>query len=99
MGRVEHVLQEDGMVQCIALTAQREVVEELLRSTDYTGFPVLDSEGVVVGIAMRHLLFCMLDELTDTVDVGRVTDFHFVTIRATMPLEVAYTLFKRMEIS
>jgi len=97
--RVEHLIREGESVMCLPLRGQRPQVEQVLRDHDYSAFPVLDDNGVVVGIAFRKLLQQILDELHDTVDVGKVTDFHYVTIRASLPLEVAYDLFKRMEIS
>lgn len=96
---MEHIIGEGETVVCMPLMAQRPEVERVLQENQYTGFPVLDFNGVVVGFTMRMLLQQLLDEMTDTVDVGRVTDFHSVTIRASLPLEVAYDLFKRMEIS
>jgi len=97
--RVEHVITQGGTVVCMPLMAQRPEVERVLREFEYTGFPVLDGSGAVVGFTSRKLLQQLLSEMTDTVDVGRVCDFHCVTIRASLPLEVAYDLFKRMEIS
>lgn len=40
----------------------------------------------------------LLEDGVCEVDVGSVTDFHSVTVRQNLPLEVAYQLFKRMEL-
>jgi len=45
----------------------------------------------------RHDDRCSFGDAVDIVDVGKVTDFHFLTIRETLPLEAAFTLYKRME--
>jgi len=97
--RVEHILKEGDTVVCMPLMAQRPELTVILQDHEYTGFPVLDDNHVVVGFAFRKHLQQLMDEMTDTVDIGRVTDFDYVTIRASLPLEVAFNLFKRMEVS
>jgi CBS domain-containing protein len=98
--RVEHVLQTEGVkVASVPLTAQRTELRATLDGHTYSGFPVVGFNGVVVGLATRSNLEKMLSELTDTVDVGRTTDFHHVTIQASLPLEVAFNLFKQMELA
>jgi len=100
--RVEHLFR-DGRpeVKCVRLDAQRQEVAELLSPSqgDYSFFPVLTSNDVVCGLASRLHLQAMLDDMNGPFDVGRCTDFNYVTIRACVPLEVAYNLFKRMEVS
>merc|ERR1711924_29893 len=97
--RVEHIIRSQETVACLNLLAQRPEVEHILNEFAYSGFPAVDQNRVVVGFTMREQVRKLLDEMGDTVDVGRVTDFHCTTIRASMPLEGAYNLFKRMEMS
>lgn len=105
--RVEDILRDDP-VHSVSLTASRRDVEELLRESQAIGFPVLDEAEQVAGYAMRvHLHKVIRGGVSasqvaaadEVVDIGSVTDFHHVTIRASMPLEVAYNLFKHMELS
>lgn len=98
--RVEHLLQTQGApVASVPLTAQRTELRAALDGHAFSGFPVVGPDGAVVGLATRGNLEKMLSELTDTVDVGRTTDFHHVTIQASLPLEVAFNLFKQMELA
>jgi len=95
--RIEHILPRNKAVVCVPLEAGREEVKERLSGNQYTGYPVVASDGVVAGLAMRHNLEALLDEADLEIDVGKVTDFHCITIRTSLPLEVAYNFFKRME--
>eukprot|EP00928_Gymnodinium_smaydae_P004122 TRINITY_DN11435_c1_g1_i1.p1 TRINITY_DN11435_c1_g1~~TRINITY_DN11435_c1_g1_i1.p1 ORF type:complete len:280 (+),score=31.32 TRINITY_DN11435_c1_g1_i1:568-1407(+) len=98
--RVEHLLaRRPTEVVSVSLSARRNDLENVLEGNGYSCFPVLDQNGVAVGLASRTHLEYLLSLETDTVDVGWVLDFNYVTIRASLPLEVAYNLFKRMEVS
>jgi CBS domain-containing protein len=98
--RVEHLFEDDRPeVKSIRLDAQRREIEDVLSSNDYSSFPVLGWNGVVFGVASRLHLQKVLDDAAGTIDVGSCTDFNYATIRACVPLEVAYNLFKRMEVS
>jgi len=101
--RVEHTLPEPGRVVCVRLDQQREEVVAMLQQNDFSGFPVVDGEGVVIGLTTRVNLQKLLDEDRvddeDRMDIGKVTDIHHVTIQASTPLELAFDLFKRMEVA
>merc|ERR1719487_2821432 len=88
---------------CLSLNMNLRDAALILEEYAYTGFPVTDARsGVVVGIALRNHLE---EEVARTqqagcsrVDVGKITDFHCITVRHSLPLEVAYNYFKRMEL-
>lgn len=95
--RVQDALQDGGRVVTVPLSGSHDDVCAALAGNDYNGFPVVNEGGVVVGVTeRRHLV--RLTQSTSQVDVGSVTDFHTVTVRPSLPLEVAYQLFKRMEL-
>merc|ERR1712232_1452430 len=80
----------------IPLKGGREGVEKVTAGNDYTGFPVVNSEGIVLGIAERNHLDMMLASGSN--DVGAYVDFHPVTVREGYPLQMAFQLFKQMEL-
>lgn len=88
---------------CLPLMIAVQDVKLLLEQNAYTGFPVTDVEtGAVVGLALRHQVEEEVQradsEGDGEVDIGKVTDFHCITIRPSLPIEVAYNFFKRMEL-
>merc|ERR1711908_111078 len=101
--RVENILPEQKRmrkVESIWIHASRPAVEKLLKDSKYTCFPVLDDlDGRIVGLTTRGHLEYVLANNSESVDVGQATDFNYVTVRPSMPLEVAYSLFRRMEYS
>jgi len=94
--RVKDALALEITVIVVPLNGTREDVEAALTGNEYNGFPVVDENGVAVGFAERAQLEAMLERIGE-LDVGRVTDFHTLTVRPELPLEVAYQLFKRLE--
>lgn len=94
--RVRDALREDCDVVTVPLSGGLEQIDIALEGNAYNGFPVVDDLGVVVGVAERRHLLTMMKDANDF-DVGNVTDFHTVTVRPSLPLEMAYQLFKRME--
>lgn len=95
--RVKDALAVEITVVVVPLNGSRDDVEAALTGNEYNGFPVVDENGVNVGIAERRQLEALLARCTE-LDVGRVTDFHTITVRPELPLEVAYQLFKRLEL-
>eukprot|EP00928_Gymnodinium_smaydae_P031485 TRINITY_DN23092_c0_g1_i2.p1 TRINITY_DN23092_c0_g1~~TRINITY_DN23092_c0_g1_i2.p1 ORF type:complete len:948 (+),score=176.69 TRINITY_DN23092_c0_g1_i2:58-2844(+) len=80
--------------------AIKETLEhELVRRFNISGFPVVNEKGAVVGMAERTSLQELLQQHPndDVVDVSRVTDMHPVTVRPEYPLQMAYQLYKCME--
>lgn len=94
--RVRDALKEDCDVVTVPLSGGLEEVDMALEGNEYNGYPVVDDYGVVVGVAERRHLVALLSGNREA-DVGSVTDFHTITVRPSLPLEVAYQLFKRME--
>jgi len=103
--RIYHILRStDPAPVCLSLHDVTNL-EEFLKTYEFNGFPVTDSSGAVVGMAMREHLKLLQDEQkeratfqTAGVDIGKVTDFHCITVRESLPLEVAFNFFKRMEL-
>jgi len=104
--RIYHILSpSDPSPVCLPLDISVANAKALLNRHPYTGFPVVDAEsGVVAGIALRHHLEEQLERSLSSsgseglLDVGKITDFHCITVRENLPLEVAYNFFKHMEL-
>lgn len=93
--RVKDMMPRNAVIT-IPLKGGREAVEKVTAGNDYTGFPVVNSHGVVLGIAERNHLDDMMSSGSN--DVGSVTDFHPITVREGYPLQMAFQLFKQMEL-
>lgn len=104
--RIYHILRStDPAPVCLPLHNVTDLKEFLNTYDEFSGFPVTDEGGAVVGIAMRAHLELLQEEQereerssTTGVDIGKVTDFHCITVRESLPLEVAFNFFKRMEL-
>jgi len=99
--RIEHILPTEKEVVCIPLEARRYELEHALAGNTFSSFPVVDVEGAIAGLTTRaHVKMCLRDDAMDSqtiFDIGKVTDFNFITIRKSLPLEPAFQLHKRMD--
>eukprot|EP00929_Paragymnodinium_shiwhaense_P088001 TRINITY_DN48190_c0_g1_i1.p1 TRINITY_DN48190_c0_g1~~TRINITY_DN48190_c0_g1_i1.p1 ORF type:complete len:1028 (-),score=191.68 TRINITY_DN48190_c0_g1_i1:547-3630(-) len=104
--KVENVLPSKARMRkvvCISYNAEREAVEKILKDNQFTCFPLLDRNGKVAGIVSRGHLNELLTRTAldddEPFDVVAATDFNYISVKPSMPLEVAYNLFRRMEVS
>merc|ERR1712217_250901 len=108
--RVTDIISRQRRVVTVPLSGDRVEILAALEGNAHNGFPVVMEDGTMVGLAERRSLedllegsgpsshsFSDLMDETGTVDVGSVTDYHAVTVRRHIPVEIAYQLFQRME--
>lgn len=82
----------------IPVNGGRESIKQAIDGNLYSGFPVVDDQGAVVGYVERDQLVSLLEQPGE-VDVADVTDYYPVTVRVGYPLQMAFQLFKSMEMT
>lgn len=102
---VRDIVDANCKVDVIDVAAGREMVEQTLQNSQHHAFPVVNSLRNVVGIVDRDDLEKLLDpsdesmefETGEEVGLEHITNFHNITITMHSPLELAFSMFKKME--
>ncbi|CAE8609446.1 unnamed protein product [Polarella glacialis] len=77
----------------------RAGISAAIDGNNYTGFPLVNEDGAVIGLCDRKGLEALMarhSEVTED-DLKYVSDLYPVTVRRPFPLQMAYQLFKSMD--
>jgi len=85
----------------IPLNGGKEGIQNAINGNNYTGFPLVEDDGAVLGLVSRKPLEKLLEQESPVLadDLKFVSDLHPLTVREDFPLQMAYLLFKAMDMN
>lgn len=83
----------------VPLEGGKAGIHAAVDGNEYTGFPLVNEDGVVIGLCERKYLLELLQQDGEVTadDLKYCSDLYPVTVRGSFPLQSAYQLFKSMD--
>jgi CBS domain-containing protein len=83
----------------IPLNGGIEGINAAISGNNYTGFPLVNDDGAVLGMVAREPLLEFVQQASPVTSdkLKYVSDLHPLTVRQDFPLQMAYNLFKAMD--